>query len=42
MNSDNVKKVDFLKHDINPFVDHQLVKCNKSVYNFKINLQTSS
>ena len=35
MNSDNVKKVDFLKHDLNPHVDHQMVKSNKSLYNFK-------
>ena len=35
MNSDNVKKVDFLKHDLNPNVDHQMVKSNKSLYNFK-------
>ena len=35
MNSENVKKVDFLKHDLNPFVDHQMIKSNKSLYNLK-------
>ena len=33
MNSDNTKKIDFLRHDINQHTDYQLVKSNKSIYN---------
>jgi hypothetical protein len=34
MNSENTKKVDFLKHDVN-LNEYQMVKSGRSVYNLR-------